>query len=144
MNNLIRKRKTKKLNCPHCGQIFQRAQGLGGHIRYKHASVVSKAAQPDPKNRGAVAGLEPGVTPSRRPESMSESKSVPASVAVPTPQSVPDIGAHEHLKTALEALTQRQKEIDEELARMEMSQSEKQMIRKQLDAVRVALQAFGS
>ena len=75
---------------------------------------------------------------------MSESKSVPASVAVPTPQSVPDIGAHEHLKTALEALTQRQKEIDEALARLEMLQSEKQMIRKQLDAVNVALQAFGS
>jgi hypothetical protein len=52
-------------------------------------------------------------------------------------------GAHEHLKTALLELTQRNRQIDDELARMEGLQAEKEIISKQIDAVNVALQAFG-
>jgi len=144
MNNPIKKRQNKKLNCPHCGQIFQRAQGLAGHIRYKHAAVVSKAAQPTAKKNGnAVPALEP-VAPLLGPgESPSETKSVPTTASVSAAQGVPNNGAHEHLKTALEALSQRQQQIDAKLTRMEALQSEKEMIRKQLDAVNTALQAFG-
>jgi hypothetical protein len=55
--------------------------------------------------------------------------------AAPTPTNI--------LKTALLELTQRHRYIDEELARLVGLQAEKELIRKQIDAVSVALQAFG-
>jgi hypothetical protein len=48
----------------------------------------------------------------------------------------------EHLKLALQELTQRQREIDEQLFRIETLQSEKEAIAKQITAVDAALQAF--
>jgi hypothetical protein len=56
---------------------------------------------------------------------------------------VPNNGAHEHLQTALQELTQRNQQIEADLARLEGLQAEKEIIRKQIDAVNVALQAFG-
>jgi predicted RNA-binding protein with PIN domain len=51
-------------------------------------------------------------------------------------------GAHEHLATALEMLTQRSRQIEEELARVETLQVEQDMIRKQIDAINAAMQVF--
>jgi hypothetical protein len=51
-------------------------------------------------------------------------------------------GAHEHLATALEMLTQRSRQIEEELARVETLQAEQDMIRKQIDAINAAMQVF--
>ena len=48
----------------------------------------------------------------------------------------------EHLKTALQELTQRQLGIDEQLSRIETLRSEKEAVTKQIDAVNAALQAF--
>jgi hypothetical protein len=67
--------------------------------------------------------------------------SVAASVAMSG--AVPNSGAHEHLQTALQELTQRNQQIEADLARLEGLQAEKEIIRKQIDAVNVALQAFG-
>ena len=60
-----------------------------------------------------------------------------------TTVAVSNNGAHEHLKTALEVLTQRSRRIEKELSRMEALQAEKEAIHKQIDAVNSALQAFG-
>jgi hypothetical protein len=54
----------------------------------------------------------------------------------------PNASVEEHLKTALQELTQRQSEIDEQLSRTESLQLEKEAIAKQIDAVSAALQAF--
>ena len=67
--------------------------------------------------------------------------SVAASVLMPG--AVLNSGAHEHLQTALQELTQRNQQIETDLARLEGLQAEKEIIRKQIDAVNAALQAFG-
>ena len=54
----------------------------------------------------------------------------------------PKASVEEHLKTALQELTQRQRDIEEQLSRMETLQSEKEAIAKQIDAVNTAMQAF--
>ena len=54
----------------------------------------------------------------------------------------PSAGVEEHLKTALQELTQRQRDVEEQLSRIETLQSEKDAITKQIDAVSAALQAF--
>src|ERR1700693_1222128 len=108
MKNTIQKLQKKKLTCPHCDQTFNRSQGLAGHIRYKHAETLpSKTAQPKAKKekkKGSRGFM---------------SESFPAAQSAPVPVAVPSTGAHEHLKTALEAVTQRNRHIDEELVRME-------------------------
>jgi hypothetical protein len=48
-------------------------------------------------------------------------------------------GAYEHLATALEMLTQRSRQIEEELARVETLQAEQEMIRKQIEAINAAM-----
>ena len=60
----------------------------------------------------------------------------PASVVAPK------ASVEEHLKTALQELTQRQRDIEEQLSRIETLQSEKEAIAKQIDAVNTAMQAF--
>jgi hypothetical protein len=52
-------------------------------------------------------------------------------------------GAHQHLKTALAELIERQSQIDEDLTRLQALQVEKEVVGKQINAVRLALQAFG-
>jgi hypothetical protein len=58
------------------------------------------------------------------------------------PVVAPKAGAEQYLKTALQELTQRQDDIEEQLSRMKTLQSEKEAIAKQLDAVNTAMQAF--
>jgi len=85
-----RQNNKKKLTCPHCGQTFQRAQALGGHIRYKHAETLA-SRQAAPKRRKKV---ETSVTaPELNLEINSEAESVLGPVAVvaaslPLPASV--------------------------------------------------------
>jgi len=54
----------------------------------------------------------------------------------------PNTSAAEHLKTALQELTQRQRDIDEQLSRIENLHAEKGSVTKQIEAVNAALQAF--
>ena len=68
---------------------------------------------------------------------------VSVAASVPMPGAVPNSGAHEHLQTALQELTQRNQQIEADLARLEGLQAEKEINRKQIDAVNAALQAFG-
>ena len=75
-------------------------------------------------------------------------RSTPASTvsvaaSVPMLGAVPNGGAHEHLQAALQELTQRNQQIEADLARLEDLHVEKESIRKQIDAVNAALQAFG-
>jgi hypothetical protein len=51
-------------------------------------------------------------------------------------------GVEEHLKTALQELAERQRDIDEQLSHIESLQSEREAITRQIDAVKAALQAF--
>lgn len=118
MRNSVQKPKNKTLTCPHCDQTYNTRPALAAHIRDKHANTLpSGIAQPQAKKE-------------------KKGNAMPVSVALPS------MGAHEHLKTALEALTQRNRQITEELARREALQAEKQVIRKQIDAVNSALQVF--
>jgi hypothetical protein len=141
MNNTIRKQH-KKLTCPHCGQTFARPQALGGHIRYKHGSLTS----PQPAQAEAKQVKKAATTP--KPKSLVTAESLPSPVNVPAatpevpPAGVSNNGAHDHLKTALEELTQCSRQIDEELSHMGALQAEKEIIRRQIDAVNSALQAF--
>jgi chaperonin cofactor prefoldin len=64
--------------------------------------------------------------------------SAPASASAVAPKA----SVEHHLKTALQELTQRQRDVDEQLSRIETLQSEKETITKQIDAVNAALQAF--
>jgi chaperonin cofactor prefoldin len=64
--------------------------------------------------------------------------SAPASASAVAPKA----SVEHHLKTALQELTQRQHDIDEQLNRIDALQSEKETITRQIDAVTAALQAF--
>ena len=68
---------------------------------------------------------------------------VSVAASVPMSGAVPNSGAREHLQTALQELTQRNQQIEADLARLEGLQAEKEIIRKQIDVVNAALQAFG-
>jgi hypothetical protein len=48
-----------------------------------------------------------------------------------------------HLKSALEELIKRNKDIDEQLSRVRTLELEKETITKQIDAIHTALQVFG-
>ena len=119
MKSSIQKPQNKKLTCPHCGRTYNAPRELAAHIRDKHAdTLASRTAQSKAKKE-------------------KKANTVTVSVAVPSTD------AHEHLKAALEALTQRDRQIAGELAHREALQAEKEIIRKQIDAVNAALQAFG-
>jgi hypothetical protein len=127
---------------------------LGGHIRYRHTeTLASRQAAPKrrKKRETPVAAPEPNLEASRVAESVLgpvavvaavESLALPASV-VSTESAATNVGAHQHLKTALAELIERQRQIDEDLARLQALQVEKEVVGKQVNAVKLALQAFG-
>jgi hypothetical protein len=148
-----RQNNKKKLTCPHCGQTFQRAQALGGHIRYKHTeALASKHAAPKERKKAErpVAVPDPNLETNREAESVLESVAVVAAVAslalpasvVSTESVAPNGGPHQYLNTALAELIERQRQIDEDLARLQALQVEKEVVGKQVNAVNLALQAF--
>jgi len=106
--------KTKEPTCPQCGKTFTAPHRLAQHIQYRHPDKSSVATAP--------------------PTTTGPSGSAPASA--------PNTSVEEHLKTALQELTQRQLGIDEQLSRIETLRSEKEAVTKQIDAVNAALQAF--
>jgi len=119
------KKKTDQQNkksCPHCGKAFH-ARGLAGHIRYNHSGKPSEMTVP-PKEKVK----EP-------PVKKKNVKSVVQATATKT-------GAYECLQTAIEALTKRDREIQEELVRLEGLQAEKIAIGRELEAVETAIKVF--
>jgi hypothetical protein len=105
----------KTLKCPHCGKSFHNAQGLSGHLRSQHPSQNAPTTPvPDVKQKGEVGA--------------------PA---------LPSTGAHEHLRAAFAVLSQRNKEIDEAITRLEALKAEKETVRRKLEAVNAALEVFG-
>ena len=149
-----RQNNKKKLTCPHCGQTFQRAQALGGHIRYRHTeTLASRPAAPKKRKKAEtpVAEPQPNLETNRVAESVLESVAVVAAVESLAPQAsvvstesvATNSGAHQHLKTALAELIERQRQIDEDLARLQALQVEKEVVGKQVNAVKLALQVFG-
>jgi len=152
---MLKQRKNKKrLICPHCDQTFQRPQALGGHIAYKHPDrLASKWTQLTKRKKKTEA---PASVPPPIPETERLAESVPQPVPVLAVVEVPVVpalvvtsapaatntGAHEHLKSALGELIERQRQIDDDLARMQALQVEKEAIGKRISAVNSALQAF--
>ena len=126
----------KALSCPHCGKTFQRAQALGGHVRYVHADklglpkvVTTKQNAKTQEKRRPLKETKPRAAP---PGAGEDKRGKP----------VLNTGAYEHLATALEMLTQRSRQIEEELARVETLQAEQDMIRKQIEAINAAMPVF--
>lgn len=110
--------RTSQTECPQCGQTFASQHRLATHVQYRHADKsAAKAGEGTPKATAVIA---------------------PA----PAPVVAPSDGVAERLKMALQELIVRQREIDEQLSRMETLQSEKEVIVKQIGAVNTALQAF--
>lgn len=64
---------------------------------------------------------------------------MPVNVTAP----VANAGAHEHLQAAFRMLTQRGREIDAEVARLEALKAEKEIVRRELDVLNAALKVFG-
>jgi hypothetical protein len=110
--------KGKKLKCPHCDQSFARASSLSTHIHYRHATKAAAA--------------------STAPAAKASTMASPASARVVESNA----SAEEHLKIALQELTQRHRDVEEQLSRMGALQSEREAIAKQIDAVNAALHAF--
>jgi hypothetical protein len=107
----------KKFKCPQCGKSFQNAQGLSGHLRYLH---------PKPKRLATIP----------QPEAKQKTK-------VAAPAVVPSTAAHEHLQAAFAVLSQRGPEIEAEITRLEALKAEKEIIQRELGAVKAALKVFG-
>ena len=110
--------RSKAPACPQCGKTFTAPHRLVQHIQYRH---------PD---RSSAAGASPIAT------------APTVSASAPAPVVAANGSVAEHLKAALQELTQRQRDIDEQLSRIETLQSEKEAVTKQIDAVTAALQAF--
>lgn len=132
MSQAAKTKPAEKFVCPECAKEFQNLAGLRGHLAYKHKAPIkvekstkSQSARVQPKAAATVTPKSSAPEPKPRPESAGS-----------------NTGAHEHLKTALLALTERNGQIDEELARMEGLRVEKEIISKQIDAVNAALHAF--
>jgi uncharacterized C2H2 Zn-finger protein len=126
----------KALRCPHCGKTFQRAQALGGHVRYVHADKLGLPKVATTKRKAKTGGKRPTLKDTK-----------PPTLPVGTGGSLRgapllNTGAHEHLTTALEMLMQRSRQIEEELGRVETLQAEQAAIRKQIDAINAAMQVF--
>jgi hypothetical protein len=111
------KKPQKKFKCPQCGRSFQNAQGLSGHLRYLHPKPERPATIPQPaakqKTKVGAAAL------------------------------VPSTAAHEHLQAAFAVLSQRGPEIEAEIARLEALKAQKEIIQRELEAVKAALKVFG-
>jgi uncharacterized Zn-finger protein len=163
-------RKAARISCPVCGKHFQNQSGLANHHRYKHPEAKSLAATsaPGAPAHAANTGVQgPGKAKElvcahcdkafarasslsthmryRHPGKARVATALPAATSAKTsiPATVPVVaGVQEHLKTALQELTQRQRDIDEQLSQIESLQSEKEAMSKQIAAVRTALQAF--
>ena len=126
----------RALVCPHCGKTFQRAQALGGHVRYVHADKLGLPKVATTKQNAKTQGK-------RRPlKETKTSAAPPAAGEDKRGKLVLNTGAYEHLATALEMLTQRSRQIEEQLARVETLQAEQDMIRKQIDAINAAMPVF--
>lgn len=138
MSKAAKKKPAEKFVCPECAKEFQNLAGLRGHLAYKHKAPpkVEKSTKPRPPKAREKE---------KKGDSVTRSETGPGTTTAPAAPiaAVSNTAAHEHLKTALQELTQRNRQIDEELARMESLQVEKEMMRKQIDAVNSALQAFG-
>src|SRR5260370_25816214 len=109
-------RPQKQFKCPQCGKSFQTAQGLSGHVRYLHRKPKRPASIPQPEaKQKAKVGASPLAS---------------------------STGAHEHLQAAFAVLSRRVRETEVEISRLEALKAEKEIIGRELEAVKVALQVF--
>ena len=126
--------------CPDCGKAFKSQAALGGHRAYLHKKGPKKAAEPaSTRIVAAVSTQSDGKTGTgaAKPRTPAMAKSM---AAAPRPTLN---GAHEHLRAAHEALVGRDEYIEGELKRLTELQTEKEQVRRELDAVNAALQVFG-
>ena len=109
---------------------------MGGHVRYVHAD---KLGLPKVVTTRQSTKTEEKKRPLRR----TKPSAVPVAAGdVKGDTPVLNTGAHEHLATALEMLTQRSRQIEVELARVETLQAQQDMIRKQIEAINAAMPVF--
>ena len=109
---------------------------MGGHVRYVHADklglpkvVTTKQNAKTQEKRRPLKETRPSAAP---PAAGKGKRGAP----------VLNTGAYEHLANALEMLTQRSRQIEEELARVETLQAEQDINRKQIEAINAAMPVF--
>jgi hypothetical protein len=106
----------KKQACPICGVLYAPGVGLASHIRFKHAN----APQALPVASNKVSAPEEGAI-----------------------RVVPIIDPKTHLQEAIDQLTARKSQIDQELGRAEGLQTESREVNKRIEALHTAMRAFG-
>lgn len=114
MNTRKKNSRGQKFTCAHCGRNFQNAQGLSGHIRYQHPDRKLSVKTGEGRHDLEVKASSPAA----------------------------DTGAHGHLQAAFAMLSQRDREIAEEIARLQSLTAEKEIVRRELDAVNAALKVL--
>jgi hypothetical protein len=105
----------KKVACPTCGVLYTPGVGLASHIRFRHGD----AAQAIPAATNKAPAAAPAITV------------------------MPIIDARTHLQTAIDQLTARKSQIDQELGKMDALRNEGAAIGKRIEALDTAMRAFG-
>lgn len=154
-----------KLECPHCGKKFAALSGLASHLHFVHPGKKA-GAQPKTAQSAAVAAKPDAgagahkcshcgqsfTAPHRlaqhiqfRHAGKSPAKAAPAASTTASVSAIPAAPAttvQGHLASALQELTQRQRDIELQLARIDSLNAEKEAIGRQIDALNTALEAF--
>jgi hypothetical protein len=109
-------RSKKKVACPTRGVLYAPGTGLAAHIRSKHGNAPQAIPVAGNKAPAAEAAIQ---------------------------MTVVDVDPRTHLQTALDQLTARNNQIDQELGRAEGLQTEKRQVTQRIEALTAAMKAFG-
>ena len=128
----------KKLRCPECGKTFTAPQGLSGHMRYIHGFKKGTPA--------ASNGSHQAAPPSNKvAEVAAPAPAAAQPLSAPSPDasvSALRTGAREYLVAAVDILRKRDREIEDNILRLEALRAEKEAVGRELEAVNAALRTF--
>lgn len=143
---------SKKEPCPICRVPFTPGVGLAAHIRFKHGNapqavpVASNQAPGECPQCGRTFKSKAGLLShiwSMHPDMVRGAPVAGNKAPEPAITVVPILDAQTHLRTAIDQLATRKKQIDQELGRMDALRDEGAQIGKRIEALDTAMRAFG-